>query len=33
MVRYDPYTDRFIMDSDSHMISRPTTGRREDGDA
>lgn len=26
MVRYDPYTDKFIVDGDTHMIRRPNDG-------
>ena len=33
MVRYDPYTDRFIVDGDRHMIRRPSNGAKMDGGA
>lgn len=31
MVRYDPYTDRFIVKGDTHMIRRPSCGAKMDG--
>ena len=31
MVRYDPYTDRFIVKGDTHMIRRPYDGAKIDG--
>ena len=31
MVRYDPCTDKFIVDGDRHMIRRPCEGAKMDG--